>query len=112
MSDCELLQMSSRNGRHRPGQNFRIAMFADDVGMNVLRVHPETTSQQRTEACSIEHCARADNASGWHSSGCGEMRRKMRHDVYGVRYDHQDRVTCMFQNRRYHLLKDCGVPLE
>src|SRR5271165_4288081 len=87
-------------------------MFADDVGMNVLRVHPETTSQQRTEACSVEHCARADNASGWHSSGCGEMRREMSHDVYGIRYDHQDRVTCMFQNGRYHLLEDCSVPLE
>jgi hypothetical protein len=59
----------------RPGEHLGIPVLAEDVGVDMLRVHVEVPPEQGAEPGGVEHRAGAEDARGGYTGYRGEMRR-------------------------------------
>ena len=108
----EVLEPHAGDRHLRPGEHFGIAVLAEHVGVDVLRIHVEVAPEQRAEAGGVQHRAGADDASGGHAAPGGEMRRQVGHDVDRIGDDHEYGVGRVLQHRRHDGAEDGGVSLQ
>src|SRR6516225_7618861 len=87
-------------------------MFADHIGVNVVRIQTEVTAKQRSKPRGIQSRSRSNHARGWHFEFGGELRRKMRHNVDGVGDNQQDRSGSMTQHGGDNLSEYRRIALE
>ena len=78
-------------------------MFTEYVGVDMLRIDPQTPPDQATETSGIQRGARPDDTAGRNAHFPGIARRDMSH--------HVDRVRCNEQNRFRGMLKNTGNDL-
>src|SRR5690606_15541140 len=52
--NAKLFQRDSTDPHFRPGDDFRIAVLAQHVSVDMMRIHAEVTAEQRTEPRRIE----------------------------------------------------------
>jgi hypothetical protein len=99
--------------RHqRPGEDLRVAVFADDVGVDVVRIDAAVAPEQAAEAGGVERGPGAKDAAGGHAALAGETGGEMRHHVHRVAGDDEDGVRGVFEDRRHDLVEHLGVSLE
>ena len=92
--------------RHAPHRHRRVAVLADDVGVDVARVDRELLPEQVAEARGVERGAGADDPS--------RRRREPLHghvgqDVHRVRDDDHDGAVVVRRDAGEDLLQDRGV---
>jgi len=65
-----------------------VAVFTQDVGMDIMHIHAAVLAQQVTEARAIQHGAGADDAS---ARPAGPLVSEIRQDVHRIADDQDDR---------------------
>ena len=93
----------------RPGNEAAVAVFTENVSVNVLLVYVVVFRNSRTKSGSIENSTRADNAFGGKTrilaEGVGEY-------INGVTYNNVGSVGCVFGDLGNDLLGDVNVDLR
>ena len=87
-------------------------MFADHIGVDVLRVHVEVPAQQRSEPRGVERRARADHAAVRNAASRRKVRSQLRHHVHRIGDDQQHRVRRMLEHGRHDLAEHVRVALQ
>jgi hypothetical protein len=74
--------------RHGPGGKFTVAVFTQDVGMDIMHIHSAVLAQQMTEARAVQHGAGPDDAS---ARPAGPFVGDIRQDVHRIAHNQNDR---------------------
>ena len=75
-----------------------VAVFADDVTVNVLRIDSTVGAEQRAKACGVEGGAGAEHTPCGTPCFCREPCGEVRHDIDRVGRDDDDRVRSVLQH--------------
>ena len=87
-------------------------MLADHIGVHVLWIHLEVSSEERTKSRRVQRRARPEHTRVRHAELRGKLRRQVRHDVHRIRDDEQHRVGRRAEHRRDDLPEHVGVALQ
>lgn len=93
----------------RPDGELAVAMLADLISMDRLRMDFELMGETKPEAGGVKDGAATDDTLG---REVGDSPGKIAQDVHGIRYDNENTVKAGFDNGADNVLSNTSILLE